>query len=146
MSINIVDIKIKLDKGAKMPTYAHDNDAGMDLCTKRDCVYFIPPHGSMLIDTGVHIQIPDGFYGDLRSKSGLFAKKKIVTTGTIDSGYTGAVKVNLVNYGDAEFMIGDGDKIAQLVIVPYVTAKLEKVKELDETDRADGGFGSTGRK
>lgn len=139
-------MKIKLDTGARMPTYAHDDDAGMDLCCKENELFIIPPRSSVIIDTGVHIAIPQGYYGDIRAKSGMLCKCDILSTGTIDSGYTGSIKVKLMNFGDKEFIVGNGEKISQLVITPYIKADFEIVNKLDETERGEHGFGSTGRK
>ena len=139
-------MKIKLDIGARIPTYAHDDDAGIDLCCKENELYIIQPKSSVIIDTGVHIAIPQGYYGDIRAKSGLLFKCDILTTGTVDCGYTGSIKVKLINLGEKEFIVGNGDKIAQLVITPYFKADFEITNKLEETERGSKGFGSTGRK
>lgn len=152
-------MKIMLDEGAKMPTRAHEFDAGLDLYAPKittvpgskysDSVYrggygkvYI---GSRTIDTGVHVQIPEGYVGLIKSKSGLMVNHGLRTDGTIDSGYTGSIRVNLFNTTAKDFVVQAGDKIAQLVIVPCLLPDLELVDELEETDRGDGGFGSTGR-
>ena len=103
-----------LDDGAIMPIRAHHADAGLDLYTPKDI--YLCGGGSVGIDTGVHIEIPLGFYGDIRSKSGLLFKNDIITDGTIDSGYTGSIKVKLINLGRRSYHFEAGDKIAQMVI------------------------------
>lgn len=135
--------KVVLDTGAYMPEYAHDGDAGMDLRTPvaRIC----SAHGSVTIDTGVHVQIPYGYVGFLKSKSGLNVKNGIIGDGTIDYGYTGSIRVKLYNLSDEDYVFSRGDKIIQLVIQPVEYLRLEKVNELEETERGDNGFGSTGR-
>lgn len=138
-------MKIKLDPGAYMPERAHSADAGYDLRAPSFCE--LPPlGGSTVIDTGVHVQIPEGYVGMLKSKSGLNVRHDIVGEGVIDSGYTGSIRVKLYNHGPQRYMIEAGDKISQLVILPIFTPGLELVAELEETSRGDNGFGSTGRK
>ena len=139
-------MKIKLDIGAKLPTYAHGDDAGMDLYCKENEIHIVPPKSSVIIDTGVHIAIPKGYFGDIRAKSGMLCKCDILSTGTIDSGYTGSIKVKLINLGEKDFVVGDGEKISQMVITPYVKADFEIVNKLEETERGEHGFGSTGRR
>ena len=134
-------LKIKLDAGAFAPVRAHEDDAGLDLISPVDVNIWT--HGREIIDTGVHVQIPKGYVGRLTSKSSLMAKG-IITTATIDAGYTGPVKVVLFNVGDRIFPVRKGQKIAQLVIHPIITPAVEIVDELEETERGDGGFGSTG--
>lgn len=136
-------LKIKLDKNAIMPTRAHRADAGLDLYTPHD--FIINGGCSTEVDTGVHVEIPYGFFGDIRSKSGLLFKKNILTDGTIDSGYTGSINIKLINLGHQPVSFAAGDKIAQMVISRCELPELFEVKELEETERGDGGFGSTGR-
>ena len=137
-------IKISLDEGAVFPAKAHEADAGYDLSCIKGKV--IRPHGSRVFDTGVHIAIPIGCVGYVQGRSGLNVKHNIFCpTGTIDSGYTGSIKVKLYNFNDTEYVINAGDKIAQLVIQPIMEGWFELVDTLDETDRGDNGFGSTGR-
>ena len=136
-------MKIKLDKGAIAPTRAHTWDAGLDLYATVDFVIGVGHRHTF--DTGVHVQIPEGFVGFIKSKSGLMVKHGMITDGTIDAHYTGPIKVCLFNHGLVEYPVKAGDKIAQLVIVPCMLPKLELVDSLEETDRGDNGFGSTGR-
>lgn len=136
-------MKIMLDEGAVMPTRAHAWDAGLDLYAKTGG--YIPGECSAEFDTGVHLDIPRGFVGFVKSRSGLMSKNHIITDGTIDSGYTGSIRVTLFNLGMTAYKVNPGDKIAQLVILPCVCPPLELVDSLDETERGDNGFGSTGR-
>lgn len=138
MKINIV-----LDEGAKMPCKAHKEDAGYDLFTPEAVV--VLPRESVTIDTGVHVQIPEGYVGMLKSKSGLNVKYGITSEGVIDCGYTGSIRVKLYNNSHNNYVFAVGDKITQLVIMPIADADLVIVDSLDETDRGDGGFGSSGR-
>lgn len=135
-------MKIKLDEFALMPVRAHETDAGLDLRTPYS--FDIEPGEYAVIDTGVHIQLPKGTVGLLKSKSGLNIKKSIIGEGVIDEGYTGAIVVKLYNLGKEYVAFDKGDKIIQLVIVPYEAPSLIYVDELEETERGDNGFGSTG--
>lgn len=140
------EINVMLDEGAIMPTRAHAEDAGLDLYT---------PEGFMLlsfgevdnytVDTGVHMEIPEGYVGMLKSKSGLNVNRGVITEGVIDAGYTGSIKVKLYNLGEDIQYFQRGDKIAQLVILPIVTPALKLVDKFAKTERGDNGFGSTGR-
>ena len=136
-------MKIKLDEGAFMPTRAHDTDAGLDLYARDSKI--VPAHGSAIFDTGVHMELPNRTAGFLKSKSGLNVKHNLTSEGVIDVGYTGSIVVKLYNHGDTDYQVHVGDKISQLVILPVVLPHMVVVDELDETDRGDGGFGSTGR-
>ena len=136
-------MKIKLDSGAFMPEYAHEQDAGMDLRSPVDAV--VLPHDSAVIDTGVHVEIPKGAVGMLKSKSGLNVNHDLTSEGVIDEGFTGSIRVKLYNHGGARYHVKAGDKISQLVILPVLHPALELVDALDETERGDNGFGSTGR-
>lgn len=136
-------MKIKLDPMAWIPERAHSTDAGLDL--KSPINVTVPARGSAAIDTGVHIQLPPGTAGMLKSKSGLNVKHGITSEGVIDEGYTGSIVVKLYNHTFDDYHVSIGDKISQLVIVPILTPKLEFVDELDGGDRGNNGFGSTGR-
>lgn len=141
-------IKVMLDEGAKMPTRAHDDDAGLDLYSPIDCV--IPGRSEWYecfkeVNTGVHIQIPKGYVGDVKSKSGLMMDYHITTDGTVDAGYTGAIHVKLFNHGLCDVRIQKGQKIAQLVIKKIITPKPVLVDSLEETERGSNGFGSSGK-
>ena len=136
-------MKIKIDKGAYMPTRAHSTDAGLDLYAKEGKI--VPAKESATFDTGVHIQLPPGTAGLLVSKSGLNVKHEITSTGLIDEGYTGSIKVKLYNHGGHDYRVEAGDKISQLVILPICTPELEVVESLEDTERGTDGFGSTGK-
>lgn len=136
-------MRIKLDKGAYMPTRAHAADAGLDLYSP--IAVIIPPRSAVTIDTGVHVELPNGTVGMVKSRSGLNVKCGILSEGVIDVGYTGSIRVKLYNHSLQVHHVCVGDKISQLVILPILTPDLELVEELDETERGTGGFGSTGR-
>lgn len=136
-------IKVKLDPGAYMPEYAHDADAGADLRTPFDVTVYYGE--SAKVDTGVHLEIPEGYVGFLKSKSGLNVNYGILNEGVIDSGYTGSIVVKLYNHSFRTHVFKAGDKIAQLVILPFLHADFKKVDKLKKTKRGDNGFGSTGR-
>lgn len=136
-------MKIKLDEGAFVPKRAHEDDAGYDLFTP--CDVFVPAMGKAIINTGVHVELPKNSYGDIKSKSGLFFKNDIFTTGTVDAGYRGAIKVKLINFSGNPIRFNRGDKVAQMVITECLTPDLEVVEKLSETERGEGGFGSTGK-
>ena len=135
-------MKIVLDEGANV-SRAHPYDAGLDLYSVEDG--YIRCNQRSTFDTGVHVEIPEGYVGFIKSKSGLMVNHGIVTDGTIDAHYTGSIKVCLFNHGTSKYEVKKGDKIAQLVIVPCLLPELELVDSLEETDRGDNGFGSTGR-
>ena len=136
-------MKIVLEKGAYKPEKAHPDDAGFDLMARERQI--VPAQGSATFDTGVHIEIPQGFVGFLKSKSGLNVKHGITSEGVIDAGYTGGICVKLYNNTRIPYMVEKGDKISQLVILPIYSNELEVVDSLDETARGNNGFGSSGR-
>lgn len=136
-------MKIKLDAGALVPVRAHATDAGADLRSPIDTV--IPARGSCVIDTGVHIQLPHGYVGMLKSKSGLNVKYGITSEGVIDEGYTGQIKVKIYNHSDEPYIVGRGDKITQLVIMPCEYVQFDLVDDLEDSERGGDGFGSTGQ-
>lgn len=134
-------IKVMLDEGAKMPTRAYPSDAGLDLYTPYN--FRLYPDDHIVIDTGVHLLIPEGYCGLVVSKSGLNVNHGITSTGLIDAGYTGSIKISL--YGHDEMRdFHTGDKISQIVILPIETPELELVDRAEKTERGDNGFGSTG--
>ncbi len=136
-------LRVVLDEGAKMPLRAHPYDAGMDLFSRTDTL--IPARGSAIFDTGVHVEIPEGYVGFIKSKSGLNMKKNLLAEGVIDAGYTGPIIVKVYNHGDSDCLLQAGDKLTQLVILPVALPELELAESLTETERGAGGFGSTGR-
>ena len=137
------EMKIKLDEGAKMPTRAYPTDAGLDIYARDTQI--VPAKESAIFDTGVHIELPLGTVGMLKSKSGLNVKHGITSEGVIDVGYSGSICVKLYNNSGYDYKVNAGDKISQLVILPIWTEKLELVEELEEHGRGNNGFGSTGR-
>lgn len=137
-------INIQLEKFAYMPTKAHAADAGWDLYAVEDL--YIEPRSSVLVDTGVHIAIPYGCVGFIKSRSSMATKKNIMSdAGVIDSGYTGSIRVKLYNQSNQRQSIKKGDRICQLVILETNMERLCEVKSLENTERGNNGFGSTGR-
>lgn len=137
-------MKVVLDEGAFMPTRSNPDDAGLDLkCKDRIKIW---PGCSVIIDTGVHIELPHGYYAKVESRSGLNFKHDIVSCGgIIDEPYRGSIHVKLYNLGNKSYVLEPGDRVAQLVIQQYLAPELELVDKLSETARGSGGFGSTGR-
>lgn len=135
-------VRVVLDEGAYCPTRAHETDAGLDLYAPSG--FTLPAGGQAFVDTGVHVQLPPGTVGLVRSRSGLMRHGGVTTGGTIDEGYTGSVGVVLQSRGACNLEFSAGDKIAQLVIVPCCTPRVLLADELEETERGAGGFGSTG--
>lgn len=132
---------------AFLPTYAQPGDAGADLRSRVAAV--VPAHGRVLVPTGVSIALPDGYVGLVHPRSGLAHKHGITvlnTPGTVDAGYRGEIAVNLYNSTDTDFAVEIGDRIAQLVIQQVERAQFIKVERLPESDRGEGGHGSTGKK
>ena len=137
-------VSVQLDDGAYMPLRAHDTDAGADIFCKE--AFTVPAHNSVMIDTGVHIQLPPHTKAELVSKSGLNINHCITTTGLIDEGYSGKIMVRVYNHGDYDYTFEAGDKVTQLVITDVMYATFTKVESVEGGERGDGGFGSTGRK
>lgn len=136
-------MKIVLDDGAYMPERAHSTDAGLDLKTPKPLL--IKPKSSIVVDTGVHVELPPNTVGMLKSKSGLNMKYGITSEGVIDEGYTGAIVAKLYNNGDEPVVLTEGSKITQLVILPVIIPDaLDVVESLEDTERGDNGFGSSG--
>lgn len=138
-----MDIGVKLDANAKIPTKAHETDAGLDIYSREDAV--IKARSSHCFDTGVHIEIPPFYTGFLKSKSGLNCKYSITSDGVIDSGYTGSIIVKLYNHSDVDYEVKAGDKISQLVLLPIPLVNIIEKDIFEKTDRGDAGFGSSGR-
>ena len=137
------DLLVQLDEGAYMPERAHRLDAGLDL--RSPIGTLIPGFSSATIDTGVHIQLPPGTVGMLKSKSGLNVNFGITGEGVIDEGYTGSILVRLYNHSSNAYSINKGDKISQLVILPVLRPTPVQVDKIEGGERGDNGFGSTGR-
>lgn len=141
---------IRLNEKAVTPSYGSAAAAGADLyaCTDGETVTFNPGE-TKLIHTGIAMQIPDGLVGLIYARSGIATKRGLAPAnkvGVIDSDYRGEIMVSLHNHSNAVQEIADGERVAQLVIAPFVTAVFEETETLDETDRGAGGFGSTGTK
>jgi dUTP pyrophosphatase len=132
-----------------IPKYETPGSSGMDVSAYIQKDIIIEPGHKEIIPTGLYLSIPKGFEIQIRPRSGLAAKNNISvlnTPGTIDSDYRGEIKVILINFGNKNFIVEDGARIAQMVVCPLIQAELEEVKELSDTLRGDGGFGSTGTK
>ena len=142
----MLEIKIKkIVKNAVIPKYAHYGDAGFDLYSTGG--YIVKPKETAIVKTGIQIEIPNGYFGSIRDRSGLAVKHSIHTlAGVVDSGYRGEVKVALINLGEIEFVIREKDRIAQMIIQPYEFCRIKESGNLSETSRGDGGFGSSGKR
>jgi dUTP pyrophosphatase len=137
-------MRVKLLPGAILPTRAHPADAGLDLYARTGATIY--PGESATFDTGVCMELPKQTFGKIESRSGLNVKHGIVSCGgVIDSGYTGSIAVKLYNLSDEPYHVKAYERIAQLIILPYVPVDLKEVDELEETDRGSNGFGSSGR-
>jgi dUTP pyrophosphatase len=135
-------------EGLPLPAYQSDEAAGLDLVAAVDTkeTVVIKPGARALVPTGLSLELPKGFEGQVRPRSGLALKHGVTvlnSPGTIDSDYRGEVKIILINHGEEPFPIRRGDRIAQLVVAPVIQAKLARAKVLGATRRGDGGFGST---
>lgn len=146
--MNKIEIKCVASEGAVVPEYKTSGAAGADICAFLSEPVIIKKGGRAIIPTGLFFSIPQGYEIQVRPRSGLAAKNGITvlnTPGTIDSDYRGEIKVILVNLGEADFEVKNGDRIAQIVIAPVTTGVFKLVSSLDETERGAGGFGSTGK-
>jgi dUTP pyrophosphatase len=145
-----VDVKIKmLDSGATMPTYGSAFSAGADLYYAGSEPLVIEGGKTVLVHTGVAMEIPEGLVGLIFARSGLATKRSLAPAnkvGVIDSDYRGEIMVALHNHSDIPQTVEPHERVAQLVLMPYVAANFCPVEELEETARGEGGFGSTGRK
>lgn len=144
-------MKIKIVNKSKhpLPEYATLGSAGMDLRANIDAPITLAPGERKLIPTGIYIALPVGYEAQVRPRSGLALKHGIGLAnmlGTVDSDYRAEVGVILINLGQEDFVVNDGDRIAQLVIAKHETAEWEVVDELDKTERGEGGYGHTGVK
>lgn len=145
----IMKIKV-VNKGHQpLPEYATPQSAGMDLRANIDSPITLKPMARQLVPTGLYIALPAGFEAQIRPRSGLALKHGITvlnTPGTIDADYRGELMVLLVNFSDTDFVINDGERIAQMVIARHEQGTFEPVDILDETERGAGGYGHTGVK
>ncbi|GAA0107038.1 dUTP diphosphatase [Clostridium tertium] len=146
--MNKLKLKVqKIHNEAIIPNYAHQGDAGLDLYSVEEVK--INPSETALIKTGIKIELPPQTEAQVRPRSGLALKHGITvlnTPGTIDEGYRGEVGVVLINHGKETFIVEKGMKIAQMVVKPVWYVEVDEVEELSETERAEGGFGSTGKR
>ena len=144
------NVKIKkLSENATIPTYGSEFAAGADLYACTGETVSINPHETKLIHTGIAMEIPTGYAGLIYARSGIASKRGLAPAnkvGVVDSDYRGEIMVALHNHSEAVQTIDNGERIAQLVIAPYVTADFILSDELEDTDRGEGGFGSTGKK
>lgn len=141
-----VPVNVVCEEGF-VPTYAHDGDAGADMRAAIPEPVTIQPGASKWVGTGVRVEIPSGHVGLQFPRSGLGCNNGICLangTGVIDSGYRGEVRAKMLNLGSEPFTVNPGDRICQLVIIPYTRAKFWTVDELSESDRGEDGYGSTG--
>tara|TARA_B100001750_G_scaffold179597_1_gene147964 strand:- start:12 stop:449 length:438 start_codon:yes stop_codon:yes gene_type:complete len=138
----------KLNPKVELPKYKTEGSSGMDLKALIENPIIIKPQSYVLIPTGLSIAIPEDTEIQIRPRSGLAAKSSISvlnTPGTIDSDYRGEIKIILFNHGKEEFIVNNGDRIAQMILMPVLKAEFEEIKELPKTVRGSGGFGSTGK-
>lgn len=140
-------IKVVNNSKNKLPKYTREGDSGLDLRADLDAPLWIIPGNRAVIPTGIHMEIPKGYEGQVRGRSGLAIRHGIGIVnglGTIDSNYVGDIGVILINHGEKAFKVENGDRIAQLVIAPVETVELEEVNVLEDTIRGSEGYGSSG--
>ncbi len=142
-----MNIKIINKSNLPLPCYKTKGSAGLDLHANNEEQIVLKPMQRKLIPTGIHIELPEGYEAQIRARSGLAIKHGISLVngiGTIDSDYRGEIKIILINLGEEDFVINNGDRIAQMVIMKYEKVQLHEVEVLEESKRAEGGFGHTG--
>ncbi len=139
-------LKVKrIDEEAIIPKYVHSTDSGMDIYSIENKV--INPGETVLIKTGLKIELPPNTEAQIRPKSGIALKNSVTvlnTPGTIDEGFTGEICIILINHGKEDYKVNKGEKIAQMVIQPVIRVDIEEVHDIQNTSRGEGGFGSTG--
>jgi len=143
-----MEIKIINKSDNTLPAYETIHAAGMDLKAFLSSPVIIEPMKRALIPTGLHIELPEGYEAQIRPRSGLALKHGVTvlnTPGTVDADYRGEIKVLLINFGEETFEIKNGDRIAQMIISLHEKAEWKQVSELSETNRGEGGYGSTGK-
>lgn len=146
-AVSVSVVRLAHGRDLPLPAYATADSAGMDLLSAETGPVELAPGARAMIATGLAMQLPSGFEAQVRPRSGLAAKQGITvlnSPGTVDADYRGEVKVILINLGDAPVRIERGDRIAQLVVAPVTRAAWNEVAVLDDTERGQGGFGSTG--
>jgi dUTP pyrophosphatase len=140
-----MEVKIINKSNYALPEYATQGSAGMDLRANIDSPLILKARQNVVVSTGIHISLPEGYEAQVRGRSGLAFKNNVTAHfGTIDSDFTGEIKVKLFNNSDEDFVIQPGDRIAQIVIAKYERIEWRQVDELDKTERGEGGFGHTG--
>jgi len=142
-------VRLPHAKDLPLPSYETDHAAGMDVRAALDERVTIWPGNRALVPTGLKIELPVGYEAQIRPRSGLAIRDGITlvnSPGTIDADYRGEVKVIMINHGDQEFHINHGDRIAQMIIAPVTRVQMQAAEELNESERGEGGFGSTGVK
>lgn len=145
MKINVK----KLNSNAILPTYGSEYAAGADLYACIDGEITVAPHATVMVPTGIALELPVGYAGFIYARSGLASKRNLAPAnkvGVVDCDYRGEVKVALHNHGEIPQTVAAGERVAQLVVAPYITAVFEEAEELSDTARGAGGFGSTGTK
>ena len=145
----MVKIKVVNTGHQPLPAYATPQSAGLDLRANIEAPITLHPLERRLVPTGLHIALPDGYEAQVRPRSGLALKHGITvlnTPGTVDADYRGEIMVLLVNFSNEDFVVKDGERIAQMIIAQYAKAAFESVEVLDETERGEGGYGHTGVK
>lgn len=145
----MVKVKVVNTGHQPLPAYATPQSAGLDLRANIEAPITLHPLERRLVPTGLHIALPDGYEAQVRPRSGLALKHGITvlnTPGTVDADYRGEIMVLLVNFSNEDFVVKDGERIAQMVIAQYAKATFESVEVLDETERGEGGYGHTGVK
>ncbi|MDD7144621.1 MAG: dUTP diphosphatase [Hallella sp.] len=145
----MLNIKVVNTGHQPLPAYATHQSAGLDLRANLSEPIVLRPLERALVPTGLHIALPDGYEAQVRPRSGLALKHGITvlnTPGTIDADYRGELKVLLVNFSNDDFVVNDGERIAQMVVARYEQVQFETVSVLDETERGEGGYGHTGVK
>lgn len=143
-----IQVKIINRSENPLPTYATADAAGMDLRANLEAPITMQPLERTLVPTGLYMELPSGYEAQIRPRSGLAIKQGLTllnTPGTIDADYRGEIKIIMINLSNEPQTIQHGDRIAQMVIAPFLQAKLEEVKELSDTERGTGGFGHTGK-
>ena len=149
----MINVKIKLvEPVATMPTKAHDTDACFDLYAptgaRKGDLFWVPAHSNVMVDLGFATEIPEDYFAAVFPRSGTASKKHLRNSncvGVIDAGYRGTWKVSLHNDSDQDQMVSYGDRIAQFCILPVLETNLSLVDSLEDTDRGEGGFGSSGQ-
>jgi dUTP pyrophosphatase len=136
-------IRVKLDEGAYLPERAHDTDAGADIRCREE--FTLKAHHFMTIDTGVHIELPSTSKCEIKAKSGLWTDHGIITTGLIDEGFSGTIRVGLANLSDEDYTFEQGEKVTQLCVSQVCYPTYVEASEIRAGARGSNGYGSTGR-